>query len=241
MALGALGPGSPGAGVSFGSAYDVNLYRSAADTLKTDDAFHVALAFSHLGSTLGFYGATPTAQIAGATDVLAGLVTQGLRAASSNPPLNLGSGAITSGQITASGAILAAAGTATAPGIAWSADADGSGTGLYRPGTNQIGFATNGNNAFTITATPAVAMADGTHFTFTGGGTKFGTATSQPLGFHNATPSIQRAGAAQAAVVTTGAALASYGYTQAQADAIVTLVNELRAALVEKGLIKGAA
>lgn len=72
-------------------------------------------------------------------------------------------------------------------------------------------------------------------------GTKIGTATGQKIAFHNSTPVIQRAGAAQAAVVTTGSALASYGYTQAQADSIVTLVNELRAALVEKGLIKGAA
>ena len=48
--------------------------------------------------------------------------------------------------------------------------------------------------------------------------------------------------AAQAAVVTTAATnVAPFGYTtSAQANAIVTLVNELRAALVEKGLIAGA-
>lgn len=74
-------------------------------------------------------------------------------------------------------------------------------------------------------------------------GTKVGTATGQKLGFHNATPVVQRAGAAQAAVVTTAATQTTpYGFaTQAQADALVTLVNELRAALVEKGLIKGSA
>lgn len=74
-------------------------------------------------------------------------------------------------------------------------------------------------------------------------GTKIGTATGQKLAFHNSTPVIQRAGAAQAAVVTTASTqTVPFGYaTQAQADAIVTLVNELRAALVEKGLIKGAA
>jgi hypothetical protein len=44
------------------AALDTKLYRSAADTLKTDDNLHVALAFRHLGSTLGFYNATAAAQ-----------------------------------------------------------------------------------------------------------------------------------------------------------------------------------
>lgn len=52
-----------------------------------------------------------------------------------------------------------------------------------------------------------------------------------------------RASAAQAAVATTAATSATpFGYTTAaQADAIVTLVNELRAALVAVGIIKGSA
>lgn len=49
---------------------------------------------------IGFYNATPVVQTTGSTDVLAGLVTVGLRAASSNPPLNLGTGAITCGNLT---------------------------------------------------------------------------------------------------------------------------------------------
>jgi hypothetical protein len=50
-----------------GSAtYDANLYRSAADTLKTDDKLVVAgeieldAALNHDGTTVGFYGVTPT-------------------------------------------------------------------------------------------------------------------------------------------------------------------------------------
>jgi hypothetical protein len=35
-------------------------------------------------------------------------------------------------------------GTVSAPGIVWDADNDGTGTGLYRPAANQIGFANNG-------------------------------------------------------------------------------------------------
>lgn len=76
-----------------------------------------------------------------------------------------------------------------------------------------------------------------------GTGTKFGTATTEKLAFHNATPVVQRSGAAQAAVVTTGSTnVVPFGFTTAgQADAIVTLVNEMRAWAVEKGFIKGSA
>lgn len=45
------------AGLTFGSAADTNLYRSAADTLKTDDSFHVGATLRHLGSSLGFFNA----------------------------------------------------------------------------------------------------------------------------------------------------------------------------------------
>lgn len=74
-------------------------------------------------------------------------------------------------------------------------------------------------------------------------GMKIGTATTELIAFHGATPVAQRASADQAAVATTGATNTTpYGFTTAaQANAVVTLVNELRAALVEKGLIKGAA
>jgi len=40
--------------------------------------------------------------------------------------------------------LLVSAGTAAAPSIAFSADADGSGTGIYRHGANAIGFSING-------------------------------------------------------------------------------------------------
>lgn len=101
---------------------------------------------------------------------------------------------------------------------------------------------TAGRAVFSAGAT--ISLGEGTDLVLgTSTGTKVGTAITQKLGFFNATPIVQRAGAAQAAVVTTGATNSSpYGFaTAAQADAIVTLVNELRAALVAFGLIKGAA
>ena len=61
-------------------------------------------------------------------------------------------------------------------------------------------------------------------------GTTIGETAASLTSFHGATPTAQRAGSAQAALAG-GATLA---------DTIV-LVNELRAALVQKGIIKGAA
>lgn len=87
-------------------------------------------------------------------------------------------------------------------------------------------------------------LADGANIALnTTTGTKIGTGITQKLGFYNATPIAQRAGADQAAIVTTAATQASpWGFaTQAQADAIVTLANELRAWAVAQGFIKGSA
>jgi hypothetical protein len=93
------------------------------------------------------------------------------------------------------------------------------------------------NLALASDASAAQAIAAGTT-----NGLKIGTATTQKLGFYNATPIVQRSGAAQAAVATTSATNSSpYGYSQAQADGIVTLLNEIRAALVAVGIIKGSA
>lgn len=75
----------------------------------------------------------------------------------------------------------------------------------------------------------------------TTGGFEVGHSASDLVGLHGVTPVIQRAGAAQAAVVTTTPTNSSpYGFTLAQATAILTLLNEIRAALVEKGIIAGA-
>ncbi len=74
-------------------------------------------------------------------------------------------------------------------------------------------------------------------------GCTFGASTSEKISFYGLTPVAQRAGSAQAAAATTGATSTSpWGFTTStQANAVVTLVNELRAALVENGLIKGSA
>lgn len=74
-------------------------------------------------------------------------------------------------------------------------------------------------------------------------GTSMGLGITEKISFYGVTPIVQRSGAAQGAVSTTASTSTTpYGYaTTTQADAIVTLVNELRAALVANGLISGAA
>jgi hypothetical protein len=69
-------------------------------------------------------------------------------------------------------------------------------------------------------------------------GTKIGTATTQKLAFFNSTPVVQPASAAQAAAV---AASGGDSPTEAEFNAVVTLVNRLRTDLIALGLIKGSA
>lgn len=100
------------------------------------------------------------------------------------------------------------------------------------------------NGQFVAHASAVDVIAHGVDFAFGATtGSKLGLATTDKWAAHGSTPVIQRASVAQAAVVTTAATQTTpYGFaTQAQADALVTLANELRAALVEKGIIKGSA
>lgn len=72
-------------------------------------------------------------------------------------------------------------------------------------------------------------------------GVRVGLTSTVPVGFWGATPVAQVAMSANAAVVTTAVINSStsatcFGYTSAQATAIITLVNALRAAGVTTGL-----
>lgn len=77
------------------------------------------------------------------------------------------------------------------------------------------------------------------------GGMLIGATTSDKVGFYGTTPIVQRTGVAGAKVTTTSSittAIGGWGYdTSTQANAIVTLVNELRATLIAYGLHTGAA
>ena len=71
-------------------------------------------------------------------------------------------------------------------------------------------------------------------------GNVLGQSATDLIAFYNVNPVTQRSGSAQAAVPTTAPTNTTpYGYSQAQATAIITLLNEMRATLVGLGLMKG--
>ncbi len=73
-------------------------------------------------------------------------------------------------------------------------------------------------------------------------GIDIGAAATSKEGFYGAAPIVQPTSAGEAAVATTAATTTTpFGFsTSTQANAIVTLVNQLRADLVALGLIKGS-
>lgn len=74
------------------------------------------------------------------------------------------------------------------------------------------------------------------------GGSTLGESASEKISFYGFTPVVQPSGSGQAAVATTAATSTSpWGFsTSTQANAVVTLVNQVRADLVSLGLIKGS-
>lgn len=107
-----MGPGSSGFDIVFTRVNSTNFTVTGAPTFLNNvnlgtGSLAVNVAIASLGSKIGtstsqligFWNATPSAQISGSTDLLAGLVTIGLRGTSSNPPLDLGSGAFSGGTL----------------------------------------------------------------------------------------------------------------------------------------------
>lgn len=133
--------------------------------------------------------------------------------------------------------------------------AENGGTGTLRDvrlgvSTSYFGYdATNTR----LTIVGDTFLSEGTDFILgTTTGTKIGTATTQKLGFWNATPIVQPASANQAALTnSTGGAydgtLAAVVGTGADATInnnftdLFTLLNEMRSVMVNEGLMKGAA
>ena len=74
------------------------------------------------------------------------------------------------------------------------------------------------------------------------GGMTVGATSAELVSFWGATAIAQPSGSAQAAVTTEAATTgaATYGLTSAQANGVVTLLNGLRTALVNAGIIKGS-
>jgi hypothetical protein len=119
-------------------------------------------------------------------------------------------------------------------------------------GSSTITSVTDNRQCFDVCG----SIVDGVNWTFgTTTGTKIGTATSQKIGFYNATPIVQPSGAAQGAItdstgssatttlVTVRSDTAAHTASDAQDNdhILYTLLNAIRTALVNEGLMKGSA
>lgn len=73
-------------------------------------------------------------------------------------------------------------------------------------------------------------------------GARVGNTSTELVAFFGAIPVAQPSSASQAAVSTAAATSGSaiYGFTSAQANGIVTLLNQIRSDLVTLGLLKGS-
>jgi len=170
---------------------------------------------------------------ASAAIALSKLATGALPTAITVASANLVDGTIVNADVSASAAI---AGTKVAP--------DFGSQNIVTTGTLGAGATTLDGN-LTINDTRNIVLATGT-------GTKIGTAAGQKLAFYNATPVVQPAGANQAALTnstggTADGTLSAVSGTGDDTDInnnfteLHTLLNEIRTALVNLGLIKGAA
>ena len=69
-----------------------------------------------------------------------------------------------------------------------------------------------------------------------------GSSATEKVGFWGITPVVQPSGASQAALTLTTATAGGYGFTTATAfNSFTALLEELRASLVDCGIIKGGA
>ena len=163
---------------------------------------------------------------------LSKLATGALPTAITVASANLVDGTIVNADVSASAAI---AGTKIAPDFG---------------SQNIVTTGTLGAGATTLSA--ALTLGNNNIVSGTGAGTKIGTSTTQKLGFFDKTPVVQPAAANQAALTnstggTADGTLAAVSGTGDDADInnnfteLHTLLNEIRTALVNLGLIKGAA
>ena len=147
---------------------------------------------------IGFFNATPIVQPSNTTDLRQALINLGLYATGGATPLNLNGGALTAAT-AALGTNPATSGTIGLPNGAGgainfrTADNTANATGIWL-GTNNVLQISAAGLAANL-AGASLTMADGLIIGLgTTTGTKFGTATTQKMGWWNATPVVQNTG-----------------------------------------------
>lgn len=119
-------------------------------------------------------------------------------------------------------------------------------SGATRPRTIYVGTSFNAVAGAVLLDTNGLTLGDAKNIIVNATtGTKIGTATTQKIGFWNATPVVQPASASQAIlsldVDVTGADTVDKAAINTNFTSIQTLVNQLRSDLVTAGIIKGSA
>lgn len=216
----------------------VDLTIASGNALALTGGLTISAALDHDGTTVGFFGVTPATRPAATDDIKDALTTMGLLQGTSATPLNLDGGALTAGAISGTGYTLTndnayvikdSGGTNRNMVKLTASDTMQFGTTASTSASadTQILAKTNvvlrpGAGTTTLTlSTTAMTLVDAVNIAVgTTTGTKIGTATSQKLGFFNATPVVQR---------TLAAAATDAATTQA-------LANSLRTALIDLGL-----
>lgn len=147
-----------------------------------------------LGSRIGMFVVAPTTttqleaiRIMGAT-VTQVMVNGQLQVGGTGHSAFIVSQPSTAGFQVLAGSSLFADGTVSNPGLSFTSDPD---TGIYWVSANQFAFATAGVQRLLLSTT-TLTFADAMNIAFnTTTGTKIGTATTQKIGFYNATPIVQ--------------------------------------------------
>lgn len=188
---------------------------NTGDGVEGGDGFKAVIDNINLMTT-ELYGGAANATVSASALVVVGTASAAQVTASAATVIGTASAA----QVTASAATII--GTASAAQVTASA-------------ASIVGTA---SAAQTVVTTDIVTSASVATFAL------IGASTPAVVGFHAATPTSQRAGAAQATADATACVASAVGFgflSSAVYNSWVTLINELRAAMVAKGLIKGAA
>lgn len=98
-----LGTGALAAGASTLTTLTLSDTLTLADGKTVGTGPTTGTTFGGAFEKLAFFGVTPSLQIGGSIDILTGLITLGLRGSGANPPLNIGTGALSSGAHTVKG------------------------------------------------------------------------------------------------------------------------------------------
>jgi hypothetical protein len=215
-----------------------------ANIVNADISASAAIALSKLAT-----GALPTGITVASANLVDGTIVDADVSASAAIDLSkLATGALPTAITVASANIVD--GTIVNADVSTSAAIAGTKVAPDFGSQNIVTTGTLGAGATTLSA--ALTLGNNDIVSGTGAGTKIGTSTTQKLGFFDKTPVVQPAAANQAALTnstggTADGTLAAVSGTGDDADInnnfteLHTLLNEIRTALVNLGLIKGAA